>query len=170
MKSNSNKSLGSLVNGGIINLNNLFKPIEDSFRKIDKDMFLDTFGKVKDSFFTNSTNFANDLKEIFKEVKDTKKAFEYIVDFDKDKEKINYEIEDGNFGKNLRVTIKSNDGSSKTVKYVSIPKDCDLHKLIVKYNGDEKKEIFIIPKYKNHYSHKNKKFTNHEKNNNNVNK
>ena len=166
MKDKSNKSLGSLVNGGLINLNNIFKPIEDSFKRLDKEMFLDTFGKVKDSFFTNSTNFANDLKEIFKDVKDTKKAFEYIVDFDKDKEKINYEIEDGNFGKNLRVTIKSNDGSSTTVKYVSIPKDCDLHKLIVRYNKDEKKEIFTIPKYIHHHSHKNKKFKNKEKNNN----
>lgn len=170
MKNKSNKSLGSLVNGGIINLNNLFKPIEDSFRKLDKDMFLDTFGKVKDSFFTNSNNFANDLKDILKGVKDTKKAFTYVVDVDKDKEQINYEIEDGDFGKELRVTIKSNDGSSKTVKYISIPKDCDLKKMLVKYNEDEKKEVFMIPKYKHHYSHKNKKFTNHEKNNNNVNK
>lgn len=170
MKSKSNNSLGSLVNGGIINLNNLFKPIENSFRKIDKDMFLDTFGKVKDSFFTNSANFANDLKEIFKDVKDTKKAFEYIVDFNKDRENIDYKIEDGDFGKNLCVTIKSNDGSSKTVKYVSIPKDCDLHKLIVKYNGDEKKEVFTIPKYRHHSSHKNNKHKNKEKNNNKVNK
>ena len=170
MKSNSNKSLGSLVNGGIINLNNLFKPIEDSFRKFDKDMFLDTFGKVRDSFFTNSTNFANDLKEIFKDVKDTKKAFTYVVDVDKDKEQINYEIEDGDLGKELRVAIKSNDGSYKTVKYVSIPRDCDLKKIFVKYNEDEKKEVFTIPKYKHHYSNKNKKFKNYEKNNNNVNK
>ena len=170
MKNKSNKSLGSLVNGGIINLNNLFKPIEDSFRKLDKDMFLDTFGKVKDSFFTNSTNFANDLKDILKGVKDTKKAFEYIVDFNKDRENIDYKIEDGNFGKNLCVTIKSNDGSSKTVKYVSIPKDCDLKKMLVKYNENEKEEVFTIPKYHHYHSKNSKKFKNNEKNNNNVNK
>ena len=96
--------------------------------------------------------------------------FEYIVDFNKDRENIDYKIEDGDFGKNLRITIKSNDGSSKTVNYVSIPKDCDLKKILVKYNDEEKKEIFTIPKYKHHYSNKNKKFKNHDKNNNNVNK
>lgn len=169
MKSKSNNSLSALVNNGVENFNNFWKPIEDRFKELDREMFLDTFGKVKDSFLTNSANFANDLKDILNDVKDTNKAFEYIVDVDKDKEKINYEIENGDLGKELRVTIKSNDGTSTMVKYVSIPKDCDLHKLIVRYNKDEKKEIFTFLKYKHYYSHKNKKFKNKEKNNNKVN-
>lgn len=157
MKNKSNNSLSTIVNNGIENFNNFWKPFEDRFKELDKEMFFDTFDKVKDSFLTNSANFANELKDILKDVKDTKKAFTYVVDVDKDKENIDYKIEDGEFGKNLRVTIKSNDFSSTTVKYVSIPKDCDLHKLIVKYNGDEKKEIFIIPKYKHYHSHKKNK-------------
>lgn len=157
MKDKSNNSLSTLVNNGIENFNNFWKPIEDRFKELDKEMFLDTFGKVKDSFLTNSANFANELKDILKDVKDTKKAFTYVVDVDKDKENIDYKIEDRDFGKNLHITIKSNDGTSTTVKYVSIPKDCDLHKLIVRYNKDEKKETFTIPKYRRHYSHKKNK-------------
>lgn len=157
MKDKSNNSLSTLVNNGIENFNNFWKPIEDRFKELDKEMFFDTFDKVKDSFLTNSANFANELKDILKDVKDTKKAFTYVVDVDKDKENIDYKIEDGDFGKNLHITIKSNDGSSTTVKYVSIPKDCDLHKLIVKYNDDEKKEIFTIPKYRHYHSHKKNK-------------
>lgn len=166
MKDKSNNSLSTLVNNGIENFNNFWKPFEDRFKELDKEMFFDTFGKVKDSFLTNSANFANELKDILKDVKDTKKAFTYIVDFDKDKEKIDYKIEDVDFGKKLCVTIKSNDGSSKTINYISIPKDCDLKNMLVKYNENEKKEVFTIPKYKHYYSHKNKKF----KNNNKVNK
>lgn len=131
MKNKSNKSLSTLVNNGIESFNNIWKPIEDRFKELDKEMFFDTFDKVRDSFFTNSTNFANDLKEIFKDVKDTKKAFTYKVNVDKDKENISYEFEDGDFGKSLRVIIKSKDGSSKTVNYVSIPKDCDAKKCLL---------------------------------------
>lgn len=166
MKDKSNNSLSTLVNNGIENFNNFWKPIEDRFKELDKEMFLDTFGKVKDSFLTNSANFANDLKDILNDVKDTKKAFTYKVNVDKDRENIDYKIEDGNFGKNLCVTIKSKDGSSKSVNYVSIPKDCDLKNMLVKYNENEKEEVFTIPKYRHFHSHKNKKF----KNNNKVNK
>lgn len=166
MKDKSNNSLSTIINNGIENFNNFWKPFEDRFKELDKEMFFDTFGKVRDSFVTNSTNFANDLKDILNDVKDTNKAFTYVVDVDKDKENIDYKIEDGEFGKNLRVTIKSNDFSSTTVKYVSIPKDCDLKNMLVKYNENEKEEVFTIPKYKHYYSHKNKKF----KNNNKVNK
>ena len=117
-----------------------------------------------------SANFANDLKEIFKDVKNTKRTFTYKVNVDKDKEDIDYDIEDGDFGKNLHITIKSKDGSSKTVNYVSIPKDCDVKKMLIKYNENENEEVFTIPKYQHFHSKKNKKFKNHEKNNNNVNK
>lgn len=167
MKNKLNNSLSTLVNDGIENFNNIWKPIEDNFKEFDK--VFDAFDKVKDSFLTNSTNFANDFKDILNDVKNTKKAFEYTVDFDNDKEKINYEIEDGDLGKELRVTIKSKDGLTTTVKYVSIPKDCDLKKMLVKYNENEKEEVFTIPKYNHYHSHKNKKFKNQEKNNNKVN-
>lgn len=157
MKDKSNNSLSTIVNNGIENFNNFWKPFEDRFKELDKEMFFDTFDKVKDSFLTNSANFANELKDILKDVKDTKKAFTYVVDFDKDKEQINYKFEKGDLGKNLRVTIKSKDGSSTTVKYISIPKDCDLKKIFVKYSEDEKKEIFMIPKYRHYHSHKKNK-------------
>ena len=170
MKNKINNSLSTLVNNSFESFSNIWKPIEDSFKELDKEMFFDAFDKVRDSFFTNSTNFANDLKEIFKDIKDAKKAFIYVVDFDKDKEKIDYKIEDGDLEKKLCITIKGNDGLSKTINYVSIPKDCDLKKMLVKYNENEKEEVFTIPKCRYHYSHKSKKFKNKEKNNNNVNK
>ena len=168
MKNKINNSLSTLVNDGIENFNNIWKPIEDNFKDFDK--IFDAFDKVKDSFLTNSTNFANDFKDILNDVKNTKRAFTYKVEVDKDKENINFKIEDGDFGKNLHITIKSKDGSSTTVKYVSIPKDCDLKKMLVKYNENEKEEVFTIPKYHHYHSKNSKKFKNNEKNNNNVNK
>lgn len=170
MKNKINNSLSTLVNNSFESFNNIWKPIEDRFKELDKEMFFDTFDKVRDSFFINSTNFANDLKEIFKDVKNTNRAFTYKVGVDKDKENIDYKIEDGDFGKELHITIKANDESSKTINYVSIPKDCDLKKLHVKYNENEKEEVFTIPKYQHFHSHKNKKAKDHNKNNKNVNK
>ena len=154
MKNKTNNSLSTLVNNSIENFNNIWKPIEDSFKEFDK--VFDAFDKVKDSFLANSNNFVNDFKDILKDVKDTKKAFEYVVDFDEDKEKIEYKIEDGCFGKNLVITIESNGGLCTTVKYVSIPNDCDSKKIFVKYNDEEKKEVFMIPKRRHHSSDKKK--------------
>lgn len=149
-----NNSLSVLVNNSIENFNNIWKPIEDRFKELDKEMFFDTFDKVRDSFLTNTANFANDLKGILQDVKDTKRAFTYKVNVDKDKENIDYKIEDGNFGKELRITIKANGDSSKTVESILIPKDCNLKEMHVKYNENEKEEVFTIPKYRHHYSHK----------------
>lgn len=130
----------------------------------------DSFGKALseiDKTFTTFTNenkvfndIANRSKDLFsdfgsfiKEVHETMSDLKIEVPYNKETDTIQFTTEGGTF----KVEVKSNDGSRQNSVSTTIPSNCEVDKLVQKYDENKKIIAFIIPKKKDIKEIKNEK-------------
>lgn len=142
---NLKETLLGLVETSTRQTKNILDSVNETFNSIDWDAQIKTFNDMKDSFLKKSNELLGDFNELLKEVKNNITDFEVIVPYDMAiGEKFDHKVE----GNKLIVEVTFEDEkcerSNKTT--VTIPQNCDVEKLVTRYNAVNKTMTVIIPK------------------------
>lgn len=142
---NLKETLLGLVDVSTRQTKNLIDSMNETINSIDWDAQVKTLNDMKDSFLKKSSEILGEFNDLLKEVKNNITDFEVIVPYDMAiGEKFDHKIE----GDKLIVEVTFEDEkcerSNKTT--VTIPQNCDVEKLVTRYNAVNKTMTVIIPK------------------------
>ena len=142
---NLKERLLGLIDNGASQAVNLINSMSDTINSIDWDSQFDSLNEMKDSLLKKGNELLGEFNELMKRVKDNITDFEVTVPYDMSLgEKFDHKIENGKLIIEVTYEDEVSERSNKTS--VNIPKNCDIEKLVTRYNAVNKTMTVIIPK------------------------
>ena len=135
---NLKERLLGLIDNGASQAVNLINSMSDTINSIDWDSQFD-------SLLKKGNELLGEFNELMKRVKDNITDFEVTVPYDMSLgEKFDHKIENGKLIIEVTYEDEVSERSNKTS--VNIPQNCDIEKLVTRYNAANKTMTVIIPK------------------------